>query len=343
LLSHALIVSHDATVGYWNGETNQTVDLGHKKNNLDYLSPDRRMQVLFGELASWFSVDGWDSTTAVSVDRHKIATLTIPHESVFREQLKLVRNHADLRSDRQAEITVQQSDIMSFFGAMGHLNSSRRKYTIEMLHLTYNIAAMIAQQVKHRQRAPRPVDYDSRIQPTIQTPDHSSFPSGHAVEAFAVAYVLKSLMDCAANETSAVEKLAVRIAANRVVAGVHFPIDNAAGALLGHQIGRGLMALVDGGKLYRLSYSNPPTTTGKKEKKHKEGKAKATAPIFLAADKDFTRSWFETYVRDNEGELSHASAPQPPLFAHFYAQALHEWGGPDPDVPVSADKVEKDT
>ena len=95
----------------------------------------------------------------------------------------------------------------------------------------------------------------------IQTPDHSSFPSGHAMEAFAVATVLHALdpaqrwtkggeVDPGAAAGAAARtmpfRIAHRIATNRTVAGVHFPVDSLAGAYLGCFIGEALMAAVFG-------------------------------------------------------------------------------------------------
>src|SRR4051812_17428852 len=117
--------------------------------------------------------------------------------------------------------------------------------------------------VKHALASPRPVEYSPQVMPMIQTPGHSSFPSGHAVEAFMLAHVLAELIETAApNElvtTSVISGdsapaslrgqlmwLAARIATNRVVAGVHFPVDNAAGMVLGSLLGRYFVALATG-------------------------------------------------------------------------------------------------
>jgi membrane-associated phospholipid phosphatase len=93
----------------------------------------------------------------------------------------------------------------------------------------------------------------------IVTPTHGSLPSGHATEVAIMAYVLWSLMRGAAPSTPPVGAtgnpqyggpewgrqfmgLAERIAVNRQVAGVHFPVDSSAGALLGLTLGAYLVA-----------------------------------------------------------------------------------------------------
>ncbi len=241
-------MAHDASVGYWAGDVDASVDpdLGHSLNELDYLSPARRHQLLLGELLGVFKVEGTLGLARLSVDAKKICTIARPDTPVFRDQMKYVRGYADLRTDRHAEIMIQQDDILSDFGAIVHLNASRRKYTVELLGLVQALCVYLEMQIKHLCRAPRPVDYDARVQPMIQTPDHSTYPSGHAIEAFAIAGILNALSAHAGAPTALLDHRALRISANRVVAGVHFPIDNAAGAILGRQIARAVLALSDG-------------------------------------------------------------------------------------------------
>jgi hypothetical protein len=69
-------------------------------------------------------------------------------------------------------------------------------------------------------------------------------PSGHATEAFLVATWLRRLVPSANPENTA-EQLrlqAGRIATNRVIAGVHFPVDSVAGRLLGETLAEYLIA-----------------------------------------------------------------------------------------------------
>lgn len=75
----------------------------------------------------------------------------------------------------------------------------------------------------------------------VDVPGHFSWPSGHATQAFMVAELLTALLlraDTQSGESwfemqQQLWRQAERIATNRVVAGLHFPIDNDAGCLLG--------------------------------------------------------------------------------------------------------------
>jgi undecaprenyl-diphosphatase len=70
----------------------------------------------------------------------------------------------------------------------------------------------------------------------VQVPSDSSFPSGHAASSFACAIVL--VWAARRPETrAALLLLAAAIAASRPYVGVHYPLDAAAGALLGCAVG----------------------------------------------------------------------------------------------------------
>ena len=188
---------------------------------------------------------------ALNLDGTAICKIKAPDQEVLRKQLVHLRNYADLRMDRIGEINIQATDIISFFGAQHHLNGSRRVRTLELLFMTQSIAIHLEMIFKHFCLRPRPIDLAPQVQPIIQTPDHSTFPSGHATEAYAVATILNRI----ANSQSALKgledkalpfRLAHRIAINRTIAGVHFPVDSASGAMLGCAIGEALYALASG-------------------------------------------------------------------------------------------------
>jgi hypothetical protein len=108
---------------------------------------------------------------------------------------------------------------------------------------------------KHELAAFRPADYSWQVQPLITTPGHGSTPSGHCTQSYLLLTVLQALLNStpvnadgtdaesiavAARQRSInvqMERTAARISTNRVIAGVHFPVDNVAGRLLGTVLG----------------------------------------------------------------------------------------------------------
>ena len=120
---------------------------------------------------------------------------------------------------------------------------------------------MTEMRLKFLASLPRPTAFAQQLMPMIATPEHSTYPSGHATEAFALATVLSALEVAGAGNTAPVAavltrvlgsaasdpamlayRLAARIADNRTVAGLHFPVDSAHGALLGLATGLGFVA-----------------------------------------------------------------------------------------------------
>ncbi|WP_299948885.1 phosphatase PAP2 family protein [uncultured Ruegeria sp.] len=179
---------------------------------------------------------------------------TRPDESAFDEQLEQVVAAQMVRDGRSSEILRQRHDIISFFAAVFGLHPKQHTYSIELLGTCLRALTPVVMEAKHYLASRRPVELSAQIHPIIQTPGHSSFPSGHATQAYMLANILAELTQgYEANLYDEIRpylrqsfQLAARIAYNRVIAGVHFPIDNGCGALLGSVIGQHFVASFQG-------------------------------------------------------------------------------------------------
>jgi hypothetical protein len=170
--------------------------------------------------------------------------------------------------------------------------------------------------IKHAFAALRSIDYSPNVQPMLLTPGHGSFPSGHSTQAYTIARVLANV--CAPRNggrsiikreydklLEVLERQAARVAVNRTVAGVHFPIDSACGRLLG-------TTLAD----YLIARSSPAAqfTPGR----FKSGEFDENEDFDPTAD-----PYTNGAVRINRPHKLQGSR----LFAWLFDQARREWDG----------------
>ncbi|MDN8616077.1 phosphatase PAP2 family protein [Variovorax ginsengisoli] len=176
----------------------------------------------------------------------KLVTLGRPDKSFFHEQLGLVQSWAELRDERANEILAQIDNQYAFIGAVTGLNMGRHKWTMEWLSMALQLIIPVEMAFKHAFGCYRPVDFSPQVQPIITTPGHGTYPMGHAAQAYALVVALENLTGFT-DETKDVglqlSRQAERISVNRVVAGVHFPVDAFAGAVLGRTLGEYFLRL----------------------------------------------------------------------------------------------------
>ena len=169
-----------------------------------------------------------------------LARIIRPTLQDFETQTSLVANYSDLRADRMGEIMAQLGFPTPYFASIAGIQSEMHAKTIELLGVVQLVVAKVAMGVKHALVCARPDVFSPQIAPILETPGHGTLPSAHAAEAFATAMVLARLIDPNLKRGQLVDMLmaqAARIAINRTVAGVHFPVDSVAGASLGLMIG----------------------------------------------------------------------------------------------------------
>ncbi|MEM1374385.1 MAG: phosphatase PAP2 family protein [Pseudomonadota bacterium] len=195
---------------------------------------------------SWQTADDkvtlrWGGKTMLTLGRPSIGLLV--------DQLDFVTEYMDLRPDRGSEVLGQMGSLSGHYAYMLGLTPSRHPKTFELAELAQLLSSHTVAIPKHYLTVRRPDQLDGRLMPMIQTPGHGSFPSGHATQAMAIATVLAALVDekpdhfpDAAARKALMFKQAERIAQNRTVAGVHYPIDSYAGAFLGREVARIMVA-----------------------------------------------------------------------------------------------------
>ena len=97
----------------------------------------------------------------------------------------------------------------------------------------------IIEMAKKDWNRPRPPLQDKRIQPPIDLPQNTSYPSGHSTVGELDALILAEL---APDLKEAIMARGRQIGDDRIIAGVHFPSDVEAGRTLGHALFAKLMA-----------------------------------------------------------------------------------------------------
>ena len=158
------------------------------------------------------------------------------HFAFFAAQLKLVESWAELREERASEILCQLTPQFPFWNAIIHLGLESKPKTVELMMLGLQLCSFAEVRFKHALCCLRPIGYSTDLQPMIPTPPHGTMPSGHATEAYFVAYLLENLLPKGKDYRKQLQGLAARIAINRTVAGLHFPADSQAGQMLGQSL-----------------------------------------------------------------------------------------------------------
>jgi hypothetical protein len=257
-----------------------------------------------------------------------------PTPSVFKSQLEFLDRYADLREDRGPEIITQMDMVRAFFMSIPYIRPDRTKWTLELLEAAHRMSILVEMRFKHAFACRRPIEYSPQVQPVILTPSHATLPSGHSCESFMAAVVLWMLLRESTiapySDVSWGEQLmreSNRIAINRTVAGVHFPLASAAGAVLGLTLGQYFVNRCTGAATYE-AWSFDGT-------KYPEPSAKKPPPL----DGDFY--WRELYDVDAKPSPGQKAPPPPydyaaklgsqqignasPLLAWLWNKAKAEW------------------
>jgi hypothetical protein len=231
---------------------------------MDRWEPFVRAYTAVGEMLQGISFQAVPPTTSstsvawrVLSGGNLIAEIGRPDQTkTFVAQMPMVLSWAELRYERATEILAQIDPQYAFWSSIVYLHPDRTKRTFELINILLQFCVYVEMRFKHALGCWRPVEYNAEVQPMITTPGHGTFPMGHGTQAYAVAYVLKKLLNLDPSFPTVIEQLerqAARIATNRVIAGVHFPVDSMAGRMLGTALGEYFV-----GRCIDVSGTSPP-------------------------------------------------------------------------------------
>jgi hypothetical protein len=348
LLTDALITNRDGIVGQWRPVTDSelvNLPVEGEAKHLDLFErwePWVRASLLDFEMFSHlaFSAGQGKSAGEMSVWHLEIApgdpgdpptakcqplvTLIRPSEEIFKAQLECVNGYSDLREDRASEVLAQIDGPAAFLSSIAYLRVDRTRWTLELLDAALRLAEFVEMRLKHALACRRPIEYSPQVQPMVLTPSHGSLPSGHATESFTGAIVLWSLLRASKLEPYANDSLgdqlmrqAARIAINRTVAGVHFPADSAAGAILGVTLGRYLVARCGGAERYPAAGFN-----GKTYPEHEDFTWGTDDTLYQIAGNNPTLNYDKPYVvKGGEQALQREDN----ALTWLWEKALREW------------------
>jgi PAP2 superfamily len=244
---------------------------------------------------------------------------------VFDGQVKLVEAYArnDSRRSRAPEILTQILPQVPYWSSIVPLSPWRNQRTFEFIGIALHFGMQVCHRFKHALAVPRPNELSLQVQPMLQTPGWSAFPSGHATEAYMFARLIRELMGQNADSGfhDALQKQARGIADNRVYAGLHYPIDSVAGQVLGETLAE-----------YVISRCSHP---GKDESNpgNDASKAASWTPREFQGDGDLSSLEFDPLrlpmSSDEPKWLAQSKAQSAdrdnPILAHLWGRASREW------------------
>ena len=155
---------------------------------------------------------------------------------------KLTLAARDERAPAMGEILSQDVEFTTDFMALLAITPGSHPNTYRVLHIASLIGSYAVLYYKGLRNRPRPSQLCPALLPPIPMPGHASWPSGHATQAWLKALCIEHVLQGVLSGTlttgnlgavsSNLRTLAIRVARNREIAGLHYPTDSDAGRTL---------------------------------------------------------------------------------------------------------------
>jgi len=156
----------------------------------------------------------------------------------LEEMLKVQQTRSATQSERaRADVPATIYRLADALGNPAAFNAKSLPLTDAMFRKVLASELAVVGAAKSRFSRPRPFLLEPKLEPLIDKPSDGSYPSGHSSWARAVALVLADMVP---ERRAQILARADEYAYNRVVVGVHYPSDVAAGKLAGTAIAAAL-------------------------------------------------------------------------------------------------------
>jgi membrane-associated phospholipid phosphatase len=185
----------------------------------------------------------WHRWVLESADQFRAAPPPAYDSSVWQSQLDAVReataNRTLIQSERahywqNSAASTLWDTIASELIARDQLDLPHAARALALTAVAVADAEIACWDSKYTYWTERPITADPELDVLFPTPPFPSYPSAHSTASNAAAVVLAHLFPEDATDLLA---LATEAAASRAWAGIHYPLDNDAGTLMGRQIG----------------------------------------------------------------------------------------------------------
>ncbi len=165
--------------------------------------------------------------------RAQISLPPPPDDAFTRSEVAYIIALKPLRSQYQADIEAQISDVVHPFTNSLKLNEAQVTALRAFWDKIIPDITRVHMHFKAKFNRARPRQYSDDVAQSIDPPGHPAYPSGHSTDAHTLALLLAQIWP---EKKTQLLSIAIQIAVNREIAGVHYRSDTAAGYLLAQQI-----------------------------------------------------------------------------------------------------------
>jgi hypothetical protein len=156
-------------------------------------------------------------------------------DAEIRELIELI----EYRPNATAEVLAQRNNIGGYFQGVLSFNRASHPATFELVWAGLRIGQFQALWYKSKFDRARPTSVSPYLATLFDPPGHSSYPSGHAVEAYLVAFLLEQVMPLELVQPplskGPLRAMANRVARLREIFAMHFRTDSTIGEKLARE------------------------------------------------------------------------------------------------------------